>query len=74
MKKPKRREDRHAMIRGLPSSIVPPIVVPRKGAKYAEPEDTLQNEVNEALSRAGQFYFRIPAHVYAKANDKSIKG
>lgn len=73
-KRPKRKGDRLDLMRAAGVGDLPPLYKARKGSKFADPEDILQNEVNEALLAAGQFQFRIPASVYHKANDKSITG
>lgn len=73
-KKPKRRGDRHELIRGLPGTNTPPLYKPKKGSKFADPEEILQDQVNQALTQIGQYQFRIPASVYAKAHDQSIRG
>lgn len=73
-RKPKRRGDRFGEMRAAGIGNLPPLFKARKGSKFADPEEILQHEVNEALLAAGQFQFRIPASVYQKANDKSITG
>lgn len=73
-RKPKRRGDRFGEMRALGVGDLPPLFKAKRGSKFADPEETLQNEVNEALLAAGQYQFRIPASVYQRANDKSITG
>lgn len=70
----KRRTDRNELLRGVQGAIVPEPFKVRKGKKFADPEDILQNETNELLARAGQFHFRLSAHVLSKAHDASIGG
>jgi hypothetical protein len=74
VKKPKRRGDRLDIMRAAGIGDLPPLFKAKKGGKFADPEETLQNEVNEALDAMGQYQFRIPASVYSRANDKSITG
>ena len=74
MKKPKRKGDRFDVMRAADLGTLPPLYKAKKGSKFADPEDILQDEVNQTLEAAGQFQFRIPASVYQKANDKSITG
>lgn len=69
-----RKGDRFALMRAEGVGTLPNLDKPRRGKKFADPEDVLQEEVNETLSRMGQFHFRIPASVYRRANDKSIAG
>lgn len=73
-KRPRRKGDKFAIMRAAGVGNLPTLDKPRKGSKFADPEDILQEEVNETLSRAGQWYFRIPASVYHKAHDASIAG
>ncbi len=73
-KRPKRKGDRHAILREAGIGDLPPLYKAKKGSKFADPEEILQEQVNSALDFLGQFQFRIPASVYAKANDKSITG
>ena len=69
-----RRGDKFGIMRELGVGNRPPLDKPRRGKKFADPEDILQEEVNETLTRMGQFHFRIPASVYRKAHDSSIAG
>jgi hypothetical protein len=73
-RKPKRRGDRFGEMRAAGVGNLPALDKPRRGKKFADPEDILQEDVNQTLSRAGQFHFRIPASVYHKAHDRSIAG
>lgn len=73
-KKPRKRGDKFDIMRAAGVGNLTSLDKPRKGKKFADPEDVLQNEVNEALDRSGQFHFRIPASVYQKAHDRSIAG
>ena len=66
--------DKWAGLRTTPGAIVPALVEGRTAAKYADPEDILQNEVNNVLHEASRFQFRISANVYAHAGDDSIAG
>jgi hypothetical protein len=73
-RRPKRKGDRFDLMRAAEVGDVPPLYKPRRGSKFADPEDILQGQVNEALGRAGQFHFRLSAHVLDRANDSSVKG
>jgi hypothetical protein len=73
-RKPKRRGDRFGLMRAADVGNLPDLFKPKKGSKFADPEEILQDTVNQALEAAGQYQFRIPASVYQRANDKSITG
>lgn len=73
-RRPKRKGDRHAILRAAGIGDLPPLFKPRTGKKFRDPEQILQDEVNEYLARANQFHFRLSAHVLAKAHDDSVTG
>lgn len=73
-KRPRRMGDKFAIMRAAGVGNLPSLDKPRRGKKFADPEDILQEDVNQTLARAGQFHFRIPASVYHKAHDRSIAG
>jgi len=73
-KRPRRQGDKFAIMRAAGVGNLPDLDKPRRGKKFADPEDILQEEVNQTLARANQFHFRIPASVYHKAHDRSIAG
>jgi hypothetical protein len=73
-KRPRRHGDKFGLMREAGVGNLPPLYVPRKGKKFQDPEDILQGETNELLARAGQFNFRLSAHVLSKAHDASIGG
>lgn len=72
--KPRRKGDRLGIMRAAGVGDLPPLFKAKKGGKFADPEDILQEQVNEALDAMGQYQFRIPASVYSRANDESITG
>jgi hypothetical protein len=73
-KRARRQGDKFAIMRAAGIGNLPALDKPRRGKKFADPEEVLQDEVNQTLVRAGQFFFRIPASVYHKAHDRSIAG
>ncbi len=73
-KKPRRKGDRFAEMRAAGVGDLPPLYKAKKGSKFADPEEILQDQVNQLLDFKAQFQFRIPASVYQKANDKAITG
>lgn len=73
-KRPRRQGDKFDIMRAAGIGLLTNLDKPRRGKKFADPEDILQEEVNQILARAGQFHFRIPASVYHKAHDRSIAG
>lgn len=73
-KRPRRQGDKFDIMRAEGVGLLPTLDKPRRGKKFADPEDILQEDVNQTLARAGQFHFRIPASVYHKAHDRSIAG
>lgn len=74
MKKPKRRGDRHELIRNLPDAIVPPKYKEPIKIKNAPPESELQEEVNKTLKRMRLYYFRLSAQVLSGHGDRSVGG
>ena len=72
--RPKRREDRHSLLRTIPTSIVPPQFKKPPKVKGAAPEAILQGEVNDYLDATGTYYFRLSERLLAKGGDKSAGG
>lgn len=72
--RPRRKGDKYDLLRKAEGTNATALHKPRRGNKFADPEDVLQGETNELLALAGQFQFRLSAHVLAKAGDASIGG
>lgn len=73
-KKPKRRGDRHDLIRAVEGTLAPTQFKNPPKVKGAAPEAILQAEVNEALDAMGLYYFRLSERLLAKGGDKSAGG
>ena len=72
--KPKRRGDRHSLIRGVPGTITPPQYKKPPRVTGARPEAELQAMVNQLLDRMGVYYFRLSAQILSGHGDKSVGG
>ena len=73
-KRPRRKGDKFELMRNLPDALLPAEFRPRRGNKFADPEDILQGEVNELCIRTNQFQFRLSAHVLERAHDWTVSG
>lgn len=73
-KRPRRRDDKWALMRNVEGANVPDQFRPRKFKADADPEAILQHQVNETLAKAGQFHFRLSEHVLSRAGDWTVAG